>query len=468
VEGAGRTGHTQELVQNVLRNVSQTITLRGPFQRALASCYDPPLTPGAGSLSSVVVAAASSGLSPDASRVVSECLRDGVTIHGDRYDPAFRIGRSFYHPKGGALRGTAGLIRSERSYLSADGWDQEDLLLVPFWNDGQIIGQVSVDDPSDGRKPRESTLAFLEEIAAVAALALRDATSLEKLTETHRLFRFLAESGVTGVVVIQNDRMAYTNEMAAEILGFEQSELERLTPWWGFLHPDDRPFAWRCTVDPQYASRIVRAIRKDGRTIWLSAYGHAMEYRGAEAVACQFYDVTERVEIEQQLKERALRDPLTGLRNRAYFDDTIHVELARSQRYKRPFALMMADLRGFKRINDTLGHQEGDRILCAMARIFREQLRDSDWIVRFGGDEFLFVLPETGAQLTSLVERIHARVAEWRKENVSPGVDVAVDFGWSMWSPDAPQTVAELLEAADMRMYEHKRGNAGDPSRPVS
>jgi len=452
--------HRRELVQHVLQNVALAIVGRTTFQRAIASYYDPPLAPGAVSSLSAVVAVATSGLAPEMERVVDAQLVSGPTVRGDRYDPAYRIGRSYYYPKGVPLGGVTELVRSRRGYLSATGWNQEDLLLTPFWDDGEIIGQVSVDDPADGRRPSTESLTFLEEMAAVAALSLRDASSLEKLTETHHLFQFLAESGVTGVVVVQDNRIVYTNEMAAEILGFGQVELEELTPWWGFFHPDDRPFAWHCAKDPHYAKRIVKAIRKDGREIWLSAYGHAMEYRGREAVACQFYDVTERVETEHQLKERALRDPLTGLRNRAYFDDTIHIELARSQRYKRPFTLMMADLRDFKRINDTLGHQEGDRILCALARIFREQLRDSDWIVRFGGDEFLFVLPETGDPLSSLVERIRACIAKWRAENVAAAVNVGVDFGWSMWSPDVPRTVSQLLEEADAHMYERKRGDA--------
>jgi len=95
-----------------------------------------------------------------------------------------------------------------------------------------------------------------------------------------------------------------------------------------------------------------------------------------------------------------------------------------------------------------------------LAGIFREQLRDSDWIVRFGGDEFLFVLPETGDPLSALVERIRSCIAEWRAANVTSAVDVGVDFGWSMWSPDVPRTVSQLLEEADAHMYERKRGNA--------
>jgi diguanylate cyclase (GGDEF)-like protein/PAS domain S-box-containing protein len=455
-------------VRQVLESVVCTVGARTPFQRAAATCYDQPLIGGAEAPAAVIVEAASYGLSERQERELSACIAGGTSVTGRRYDARFAIGRSFFYPRGGELGELSRIIRSDRRYLTHDGWHQSDVLLVPFWRDGTILGHISADDPSDGRRPNESTLVFLEEIAAAAALSLRDAYSLERLTETHQLFRFLAESGVTGVIVVQDGNISYTNDRAAEILGFGHMELAELTPWWNFLHPDDRPFAWRCADDPHYASRTIRAIRKDGRTIWLSAYGLRMEYQQSDAVAYQFYDVTERVETEMQLKERALRDPLTGLRNRAYFDDTIHLEVARSQRYKRPFTLMIADLHGFKRINDTLGHREGDRILCAVARIFRNQLRDSDWIVRYGGDEFLFVLPETGSELATLVERMKARVAEWSEGNVSHDVSVSVDFGWSMWSPDAPQPVETLIEAADMHMYERKRRNAIELGRPLA
>ena len=152
-----------------------------------------------------------------------------------------------------------------------------------------------------------------------------------------------------------------------------------------------------------------------------------------------------------------MRDPLTGLRNRAYFNDAIQLELSRSRRYKRQFTLMMADLRGFKIINDTLGHQEGDRILIGIAGVLRDQLRDSDWIVRYGGDEFLFVLPETGDELATLVNRLETSVSDWGRKNTPSGIEVAVDFGWSMWVPDDSRTISELIQAADSQLYEMKR-----------
>lgn len=453
----GRQKQRQLLVQNVLENVVATVRERTPFQRVIASCFDRPIVPGDPESRTGVLEYAAAGLSVEDEQLLLSLVSNGYVVTGGRYRAEAAIGRAYYYPCAAGLSGDAVCIESRRRYLSQGGWSDRDVLLVPLLIEGRIIGQISIDDPRDGARPSTTTLAFLEEIAKVASVSVQDASTLERLTEAHRLFRFLADGGITGVIVVQGDAIVYSNDRACELLGFTQAELVSMAPWWSFLHQDDRPFAWRCIEDAQYASRTIRAIRKDGREIWLAAYGHRMEYRRADAVACQFYDITERVETELQLKEKALRDPLTGLRNRAYFDDTIHLEISRSKRYRRPLTLMMADLRGFKRINDALGHQEGDRILCGIAGIFRDQLRDSDWVVRYGGDEFLFVLPETGDRLETLVERMERTVAAWGADNAPPDVGVGVDFGWAMWSPDAPQPIALLLQAADANLYERKR-----------
>ncbi len=451
------TSAQEQIVQTVLEGVVQTIVTRTPFRRVLAACFERSVIADSSVPTSKILSIAAAGISSESLYELRQAVEQGVGVSGERYATSNALGRSFFYPEGSGLSHSSTIVPSTCRFLTLTGWEQADILLVPFWINGEIIGQISVDDPKNGLRPQPSALMFLEEIATLAALSLQDACHLEKLTETHRLFQFLANSGVTGVLVVQDRRIVYSNDQASEVLGFSGDDLACMSPWWSFLHPDDRPFAWRCIEVPQYDSHTIRAIRKDGREIWLSAYAHHMEYKHEAAVACQFYDISDRISTENQLKEKAMRDPLTGLRNRAYFNDAIQLELSRSRRYKRHFTLMMADLRGFKIINDTLGHQEGDRILIGIAGVLRDQLRDSDWIVRYGGDEFLFVLPETGDELATLVNRLETSVADWGHKNTPPGIEVAVDFGWSMWGPDDSRTISELIQAADSQLYETKR-----------
>jgi diguanylate cyclase (GGDEF)-like protein/PAS domain S-box-containing protein len=328
--------------------------------------------------------------------------------------------------------------------------------LIPFWRKGRIAGQVSVDDPRDGARPRSETLQLLEELTSVAALALEDACELARLSTRHRLFHMLTESGMLGTLVILGDHIVYANEQALATTGYRLDEIESLSPWWQILHADDRPFAWETDTEREFVSRMIRVVRRDGRIIWLSACTHDVEFEGASAVAMQFFDITDQIRTEEQLKEKALRDALTGFRNRSYFDDAIQTEIKRSTRYRRPFTLVMADLAGFKRVNDTLGHQEGDRVLTGVAEVIRSQLRESDWAVRYGGDEFLLTLPETGPDIETLLKRLERAVDSWCRENVVD-VPVGIDFGWATWRPDDPQPIASVVREADDRLYEAKR-----------
>ena len=456
----------RHLVHQVLRNVADCAVGQTPFQRAISVCYDTPLDFLRRSSKVSVLDVAHRGLSEPQQGRVTDLLDDGIEISASRYKTEFQLGRSFFYPCRNGLGDASSVIPSSRRFLRVGGWQQNDVLLIPFRLGDEILGHVSVDDPSNGMRPTPGKLEPLEELASVAAMAIRDACSLRELSESHSLFRFLAESGLTGVIVVQEDKVRYVNEYAATLLGYAPSDLEKLSPWWSFVHPDDRPVAWQFGRAPRPESQAIRAIRRDGRVLWLSTSAHSMVRHGSRAVAIEFYDLTDRVARESELEKRALRDSLTGLMNRAFFDSAIPREIERSKRYKRPFTLMLGDLRRFKVINDSLGHQEGDRVLAAIANLLRAELRDSDWAIRYGGDEFLFLLPETGGDLEALVVRLQGAVERWSRENVPRPLNVGIDLGWSTWDPADSRPVAQILADADSMLYQNKRLNQ-DTDRSV-
>ena len=102
-----------------------------------------------------------------------------------------------------------------------------------------------------------------------------------------------------------------------------------------------------------------------------------------------------RIEDRERLAARAATDPLTGLINHRAFHERLHEEVMRAHRHHRPLALALIDVDGFKTVNDTCGHQQGDRLLAQMSESFREQARSEDVIARLGGDEFALLLPDT-------------------------------------------------------------------------
>lgn len=155
--------------------------------------------------------------------------------------------------------------------------------------------------------------------------------------------------------------------------------------------------------------------------------------------------------MEAQLD--AYTDFLTGLRNRRYLELALERELFRVQRYGRPLSLVVLDLDGFKAVNDTHGHEAGDRVLKALATCLEGHIRQSDRAVRLGGEEFAVLLPETDlAHALALSERLRQAVARLK---VPPAGPLTASFGVAQASPtDSPLS---LLKRADEALYRAKR-----------
>ncbi len=154
----------------------------------------------------------------------------------------------------------------------------------------------------------------------------------------------------------------------------------------------------------------------------------------------------------------SLIDATTNVFSRSLLRNLLQGEVARAERNSRPLALLMCDLNNFKLVNDRYGHLMGDYVLAQMAGILKTCVRGSDYVVRYGGDEFLLVLPETDQAGAEVVrERIQQRVVEWNSESRLDNLQVTVSIGLYLHvagqSPD--QDVAE----ADARMYGDKQAS---------
>lgn len=459
--------YDRELTQKILGCVTDYAATASPFRRGVALCFESPIAPGIATSSSAILDSACFGLSEEDSERTLSQLSSGHRVTGDRFPGTYRTGNSYYYPSDSGVDFLTFMAPSKRRFMRLGGWTHGDKFVVPFWQSAMMIGQIILDDPEDGMPPTEAHRCRLEEVADITAVALRDACDLAALNEEHELLRFFADCAMTGLLVVQGEHIQYANEQMIQLLGYGQKELSSMNPWWNFVHLDDRPLVWGPVLTSQGSKMRLRAVRKDGRVLWLASCVHSVLYGDTTAIAYQFYDVTDRIKAEDLLKEKALRDPLTGFRNRGYFDDAIQIELQRAKRYRREFTLVMADLSNFKQVNDRLGHQEGDRILAGIAGVIQGGLRDSDWIVRFGGDEFLLVLPETGSALDGLISRLTQLVDDWSTANCN-AIPVSIDFGWATWTDDAQQTIPSLVREADVMLYEHKAQRKTLQKRSVS
>ncbi len=172
--------------------------------------------------------------------------------------------------------------------------------------------------------------------------------------------------------------------------------------------------------------------------------------------------VEEHLRSVEQIRHLAATDPLTGLANYRKFLEVLDAEIKRSDRTGRPFAVLLLDLDGLKRINDAFGHLVGSRALCRLAHVLRSNCRTTDTAARYGGDEFAVVLPEAGAEAA---EQVALRIREQLAlDTEHPGLSVSA--GAAVF-PANGETRDELLRSADVALYRMKVENTARPSSLV-
>ncbi len=159
-----------------------------------------------------------------------------------------------------------------------------------------------------------------------------------------------------------------------------------------------------------------------------------------------------------KLQDLAIKDQLTGLYNRHFFKEVIEREAAQSNRNGEPLSFIMIDLDFFKQINDTLGHLTGDKILIEAGTLIKRIVRKGDLLFRFGGDEFLVLLPNTNYDKSiHMVQRLLTAVDGWNKENAEAyGCHLSFSLGCSTYGKGCD--ILETLKEADARMYQNKMG----------
>ncbi len=223
------------------------------------------------------------------------------------------------------------------------------------------------------------------------------------------------------------------------------------------VHPEDREAVYLALRNAEHSGRYRvehRVLTAGGEVRWLREVGR-VEYHqdgSVHRVVGTAQDITEQRLLQHELERRASHDALTGLPNRSKLQDHLRIAQASFERYRTPFAVILFDIDHFKRVNDRHGHGFGDRVLQEVAERVRGQLRDSDLLGRWGGEEFLILALHTeAAGAVELAQRVRAAVAQLSIECVG----ATASFGVAAFEPGL--TLAQIEERADRAMYAAKR-----------
>jgi len=166
-----------------------------------------------------------------------------------------------------------------------------------------------------------------------------------------------------------------------------------------------------------------------------------------------------------QVKSMAIRDALTGLYNYGYFKEALHYEVEKSRRYKTPLSLLFLDIDDFKRINDTLGHLKGDKIMRQVAAILKKGIRQADLLCRYGGDEFVMLLSQTPPdQAILLAERLRQSIVQSSMNQPEQDLKITVSIGVAGLEPEMSTEI--LIKEADEALYRAKQGGKNRVAGP--
>lgn len=249
------------------------------------------------------------------------------------------------------------------------------------------------------------------------------------------------------------------NDRWLEMLGLTTHDLNNnIADWRERVHPDDGTelkllINRHIKAHTSYAMDF-RMKHSDGHWVWIQGSGAVVEYddkHNPKRLCGTHEDISRRKELEQKLEYQATHDELTGLLNRVELWRNLEAEINRAERYKRVLSVFLIDLDHFKSINDRLGHKAGDSVLRKFTEVLLKQVRKTDFATRYGGEEFVVILPETPLEeAEELAERLRIKVSQ---ADITPDSDnVTISIGIAAY-PMHGKSSRELLEIADKAMY---------------
>ena len=290
-----------------------------------------------------------------------------------------------------------------------------------------------------------------------------------------RVYKTLLEStkAIPWRIDWETMNFTYIGPQIEELLGWTPQSWVSIDDWVERMHPEDRERVVNFCVSQSQSGvdheADYRALKKDGSYVWIRDVVHVVRKNGqVEALVGFMFDISERkkneeavLELQRELEQLSYEDALTGAPNRRMFDVVLEREWGRARRRQQPLSLIMLDIDYFKEYNDGYGHLAGDDALKRVAVCLKNAAnRSADFIARFGGEEFVLVLPETDAAAAAqIAERCRALVLEEKIEHAHSDIAplLSISLGIATRIPDAEEPLLDFIDEADRMLYRAKQ-----------
>jgi diguanylate cyclase (GGDEF)-like protein/PAS domain S-box-containing protein len=291
----------------------------------------------------------------------------------------------------------------------------------------------------------------------------------QTLKDSELRYRRLFETAQDGILILdaETGMIEDVNPFLIKMLNYSHEEFIKKRLWevGAFKDVDASQDAFQALQKNEYIRYENLPLRaKDGKLIHVEFVSNVYMVEKKRVVQCNIRDITERklaqdalLESESLLREMSVRDHLTGLFNRRYMEETLEREIIRASRKNVSLGIIMIDVDNFKRFNDKFGHAAGDLILNQLGKLFLEHIRGEDIACRYGGDEFIIVMPDTSREIVykraelicESIPKINFQFEGQTLETVTLSLGIAV-------FPEDGYNRADIMEVVDKALYKAK------------
>ncbi len=339
---------------------------------------------------------------------------------------------------------------------------------------GKVLGTFGIYH-REPQTPSAADIRVIEQSAALASIAIERSREALELKQSEARYRCLINSANEGICVVQGDLIRFANPKLCELAGYPENVILGRS-FLDFVHEDDCELVVRnrrkrlAGVEGDFKYPI-RVLTHEHGVRWFELSGTSFEWEGQPATLNFLNDITDRVQMEERVRQFAYHDALTGLPNRRLLMDRLGLAMARHKRTGQYGALMFLDLDNFKPLNDRHGHDAGDLLLAEVAHRLKGLVRESDTVARFGGDEFVVILGDLGVgedaartHALSVADKILATLSEpynlclLRPDGAHEAIShhCSASIGVALFLGE-PGTEDDCLRQADGAMYQAKQ-----------